>query len=178
MSLRNRPRYLGGTECSDGVDIGAKAVNRMASETSESCSVTVESNPTAGVEVCKDILSRLKEAGFGQDDAFGVHLAIDEAVANAVKHGNKMDPCKKVTISYAVCPEKVEVSITDEGEGFDPGELPDPRHGRNLFKPNGRGVLLIHSYMDLVRYENNGRTVQMVRYKERPPIMGRESREA
>ena len=149
----------------------------MASETSDSCSVVVESRPAAVVEVCKDILKKLREEGFAQDDAFAVHLAFEEAFANAVKHGNKMDPQKKVTVSYLVTHDRVEIKVTDEGEGFNPGGVPDPRHGRNLFKPNGRGVLLIYSYMDVVRYSNEGRTVHMIRYKDRPSVLGMESRD-
>ncbi len=152
-------------------------VSPMASETSDSCSVVVESKPTAVVEVCKGLLKRLEEEGFAQDDAFAVHLALEEAFANAVKHGNKMDPDKKVTVSYSVTQDRVEIKVTDEGEGFNPGVVPDPRHGRNLFKPNGRGVLLIHSYMDVVRYSDEGRTVHMIRYRDRPSVLGMETRE-
>lgn len=134
------------------------------------CSVVLESSPTAAVDVCNDILSRLEEEGFGQDDKFAVHLAFEEAFANAVKHGNKQDPKKKVTVAYCVDHDKAIISITDEGVGFNPGNVPDCRCGKNLFKPNGRGVLLIHSYMDVVGYSDEGRTVRMTRYRERPPI--------
>jgi serine/threonine-protein kinase RsbW len=142
----------------------------MASETSNTCSVVLDSSPTAGAKVCQDILARLDEEGYNKDDAFAVHLAFEEAFANAVKHGNKLDPQKKVTVSYTVDNHKVVISITDEGPGFDPSGVPDCRCGKNLFKPNGRGVLLIHSYMDMVGYSDQGRTVQMTRYRERPPV--------
>ncbi len=142
----------------------------MASETSNTCSVVLESSPTAAGDVCNDILARLDEEGYGQDDKFAVHLAFEEAFANAVKHGNKMDPQKKVTVAYSVDHEKIFLSITDEGAGFNPKGVPDCRCGKNLFKPNGRGVLLIQSYMDVVGYSDQGRTVQMTRYRERPPI--------
>jgi len=150
----------------------------MASETSNTCSVVLETSPAAGVNVCKDILTRLEEEGYGQDDKFAVHLAFEEAFANAVKHGNKLDPDKKVTVAYSVDHDKVIISITDEGEGFNPGGVPDCRCGRNLFKPSGRGVLLICSYMDVVGYSDEGRTVQMTRYRERPPLSGHNSMEA
>jgi len=144
----------------------------MTSETSNSYSIVLESSPVAGVEVCKDILARLGEEGFTEDDRFAVHLAFEEAFANAVKHGNKLDPQKRVTVVYSVDHDKAVVSITDEGVGFNPRSVPDCRRGKNLFKPNGRGVLLIHSYMDVVGYSDEGRTVRMVRYRERPPITG------
>ncbi|MBN2454930.1 MAG: ATP-binding protein [Sedimentisphaerales bacterium] len=143
----------------------------MTSEISNSCSVVVESKATAAVGVCKDILAKLEEEGFSRDDGFAVHLALEEAFANAVKHGNKKDPNKKVTIAYTVNHDSVSIEVTDQGDGFNPTNVPDPRHGKHLFEPNGRGVLLIHCYMDVVRYKNDGRTVQMIRYKERPSII-------
>lgn len=87
---------------------------------------------------------------------------------NAVKHGNRMDPSKKVTIEYVVDPEKVEIRMTDEGPGFDPGRIPDPRVGKNLYRPDGRGLLLIRSYMHSVEYSERGNSLRMVRHKSQP----------
>jgi serine/threonine-protein kinase RsbW len=101
---------------------------------------------------------------------FAVHLAVEEAFLNAVKHGNKMDPDKKVQIDFLVDCDKVEVSVTDQGEGFKPEGVPDPRVGRNLYKPEGRGLLLINSYMDVVRFNDRGNSVRMIRYRERPSL--------
>ncbi len=99
-----------------------------------------------------------------------MHLALQEAFINAVRHGNQMDPDKEVKIEYLVDPEKFEISVTDEGEGFDPEAVPDPRCGENLYKPNGRGLLLMRAYMDAVEYNEKGNRVRMVRYRERPPV--------
>ncbi len=63
---------------------------------------------------------------------------------------------------------KVEISMTDEGRGFDPNAVPDPRYGENLYKAGGRGLLLICSYMDIVEFNERGNRVRMVKYKERP----------
>jgi len=115
-------------------------------------------------------VSKLEGSGFTKEDVFAVHLALQEAFINAVKHGNKMDPTKKVKIEYSLGLDKIEISITDEGVGFDPSAVPDPRAGENLFKPNGRGLLLIRSYMDVVKYNEQGNTLYMVRYKERPRL--------
>jgi serine/threonine-protein kinase RsbW len=76
-----------------------------------------------------------------------------------------MDPTKKVTIEYAVDPDKVEICLTDEGEGFDPSSIPDPRVGENLYRPEGRGLLLINSYMHVVEYSARGNSLRMVRCK-------------
>jgi len=144
----------------------------MASETPIHSSVVVESKPSGLREPCERLLSVLEERGYTQDDMFAVHLALEEAFLNAVKHGNKMDPTKKVMLEYLVDDEKVEIRVMDEGRGFDPGSIPDPRAGENLYRPEGRGLLLINAYMDVVEYNEQGNGLRMVRYKNRP-ISGR-----
>ena len=142
----------------------------MASESPIGRSVIVDSRLSTMTGVCNQILSALDERNFSQDDMFAVHLAVEEAFLNAVKHGNKMDPDKKVQIDFSVDRDKVEISVTDQGEGFKPEGVPDPRVGRNLYKPEGRGLLLINSYMDVVRFNDRGNSVRMVRYRERPSL--------
>jgi len=142
----------------------------MASEAPISCSIVVESKPSAVVGVCKQILPKLKANDFGKDDIFAVHLTLEEAFLNAVKHGNKMDPTKKVKIDYSVDSDKVEICITDEGDGFEPEAVADPRFGEGLYEPGGRGLLLMNSYMDTVKYNERGNSVYMVRYKEKPHL--------
>lgn len=139
----------------------------MAAESPVCCSLVVESEPSALSRPCRQILAALRARGFSQDDVFGVHLALEEAFLNAVKHGNKMDSTKKVTVEYTVDQEKVEIRVTDEGEGFDPSTIPDPRVGENLYRPEGRGLLLIGSYMHTVEYSPKGNSLRMVRYKGR-----------
>lgn len=118
--------------------------------------------------MCDEVLARLKEHGFGKDDLFAVHLTLEEAFLNAVKHGNKMDPVKTVKVDYSISKEKLEITVTDEGSGFKPDNVDDPRFGENLFKPGGRGLLLMQSYMDIVKYNEQGNSVNMVRYREKP----------
>ena len=144
----------------------------MASEAPINCSLVVESKSSAVVDVCNQILSRLKEHNFDKDDIFAVHLTFEEAFLNAVKHGNKCDPTKKVKVDFCVDAEKVEISITDEGSGFVPDAVADPRFGAGLYEPGGRGLLLMDSYMDVVKYNDRGNSVYMVRYKEKPPMAG------
>lgn len=139
----------------------------MMSETSFSRSEVVESTPFAILKVWEWIRSKLKTNNFSQDDIFAVHLALEEAFTNAIKHGNKKDAAKKVKIDYSVSLDKLEVSMMDEGEGFDPKAVPDPRYGENLYKTEGRGLLLMRSYMDVVEFNERGNCVYMVRYKEK-----------
>ena len=139
----------------------------MASKIPISRSMVVENTLSAIVGVCRWILSELEANNFSQEDIFAVHLALEEAFVNAVKHGNKMDPDKEIKIDYSVDLDKVEISMTDEGDGFDPEAVPDPRCGENLYKTDGRGLLLIRSYMDVVEFNKRGNSVHMVRYKEK-----------
>ena len=135
---------------------------------SASYSIVVESKPSAVTGVFQQIQAKLIDHNFGKDDIFAVHLTLEEAFLNAVKHGNKMDPSKKVKVEYSIDADKIEISITDQGSGFRPDAVDDPRFGENLFKPGGRGLLLMNSYMDMVKFNQQGNRVSMVRYKEKP----------
>ena len=147
----------------------------MASDAPTKCSLVVESKPSALPVVCRQILRVLEEKGYSQDDIFAVHLALEEAFHNALEHGNKMDPTKNVHIDCSVDDSKVEISLQDQGAGFDPDGVPDPRFGKNLLKPSGRGLLLINAYMDVVKFASQGNSVQMIRYRERPSFGGAQS---
>lgn len=147
----------------------------MASKTPMNQSAAVESKPSAVTDVCKKILAELEAGDFSQEDIFAVHLALEEAFINAIKHGNRMNPEKEVKIDYSVGLDKVEIFMTDEGDGFDPNSVPDPRCGENLYKTAGRGLLLINSYMDVVEFSGHGNQVHMVRYKEKPRLAGSNS---
>lgn len=147
----------------------------MAPETPISNTIVVESKPSAIVEVCRAILPALEGNSYDQEDVFAVHLAMEEAFTNAIKHGNKMDATKSVKIEYSIDPDKIEISISDQGNGFNPQDIPDPRQKENLYKIEGRGLFLMRSYMDVVRYNERGNNVHMIRYKEKPSIMKRKN---
>jgi len=84
---------------------------------------------------------------YGEREIFCIKLALEEALVNAIKHGNQMDRNKKVHISYQVLPGRFDIQITDEGDGFDPGDVPDPTAVENLERPCGRGLMLMRHYM-------------------------------
>ncbi|PKL47301.1 MAG: ATP-binding protein [Planctomycetes bacterium HGW-Planctomycetes-1] len=117
--------------------------------------------------VCAKIMSLGKTLNYSGDDLFAIHLAMEEAIVNAVKHGNKQDTNKTVSIEYDVSPEKMDISVADEGRGFDSTHLADPRLSENIYKMGGRGVLLIKSYMDEVEYSKTGNTVRMLKFNSR-----------
>jgi serine/threonine-protein kinase RsbW len=130
-------------------------------------SVIVASTPSAVVDVFNQIQPGLQTNGYSEEDIFAIHLALEEAFINAVKHGNKMEPSKAVKVDYAIEPDKIEICMTDEGEGFDPEVIPDPRYGDNLYKPAGRGMLLMRSFMDVLEYSKKGNSLRMIRYREK-----------
>lgn len=142
----------------------------MGSKLPTGHSIDVESSTSAMPQLCERILAEIKANCFNSEDIFAIHLALEEALTNAIKHGNKMDTSKHVRIDYSVDSEKIEICITDQGDGFDLNRIPDPRSGENLYRPEGRGLLLIRSYMDVVEYNQRGNSVRMVRYKEKPPL--------
>ena len=137
----------------------------MLSKTPISHSVVVESRLSANAEACEWILSKLETNNYSQDDIFAVHLALEEAFLNAVIHGNRMNPNKEVKIDCSVSPDEVKISVADEGEGFDLSAVPDPRCAENIYKTSGRGLLLMRSYMDAVKFSQDGNRVDMVKYK-------------
>ncbi len=114
------------------------------------------------------VLARLTELGYGEDCRFAVRLAIEEALINAMKHGNRMEESRKVRLAYRVLADRVEIRVADEGAGFQPACIPDPTVDENLQRPCGRGIMLMRSYMDEVTYATNGTEVQMVKYRGSP----------
>jgi serine/threonine-protein kinase RsbW len=113
-----------------------------------------------------EMLKTLRDHDFDEDMVFAVHLSLEEAFVNAIKHGNHEDPQKSIKVECLITPDKFDVSIADEGFGFDPKGIPDPRCNSNLYKTTGRGVLLIQSYMDLVEYNSRGNCIHMVKYRQ------------
>jgi serine/threonine-protein kinase RsbW len=111
------------------------------------------------------ILTELQRCGFSEDAVFAMKLALEEALTNAVKHGNHSDPAKKVTVRYAVTPEKAVVTVRDEGVGFLPEHVPDCTSPDRLPVPNGRGIMLMRAYMDEVCYRDQGREVYFVKHR-------------
>jgi serine/threonine-protein kinase RsbW len=107
------------------------------------------------------ILRKAEACGFSSESMFAIKLTIEEGLTNAIKHGNKQDPGKTVTVRYFVDTEQVVVSIKDQGAGFDPDDVPDPRSEDRLALPNGRGILLMRAYMTQVEYRQNGTEVFM-----------------
>lgn len=109
------------------------------------------------------IIGELQRFGFSEEQLFAVKLALEEALTNAVRHGNAGDATKKITVRYAVNEEKAVIVVGDEGKGFSPEDVPDPTAPERVPLPNGRGIMLMRTYMDEVNYRDNGREVRFVK---------------
>jgi serine/threonine-protein kinase RsbW len=117
--------------------------------------------PTEMEPVLADVLESLERAGFNDREKFSVRLALEEAIMNAIRHGHRYDRTKYVCVRYRVTAECLLVEIEDQGQGFDPRTVPDPRAPENLEREGGRGLFLMYSYMTWVRYNERGTCVTM-----------------
>lgn len=125
--------------------------------------VTIASDFAAAREVQKRILDAVELSGFTPHSTFSIKLSLEEALINAIKHGNKLDPAKNVHVEATISAEQADISIEDEGPGFDRHAVPDPTLQENLEKCSGRGILLIEAYMDQVEWSNRGRRLRIVK---------------
>ena len=103
---------------------------------------------------------------FGEDDVFAIKLALEEALVNAVKHGNKLDKAKVVRVQYHITDQRADIAIEDQGTGFNPAELPDPTADENLEMCSGRGILLMRAYMTSVVFNPVGNKVTLTKFNE------------
>jgi len=121
-----------------------------------------------GRAIQKRILEEVEKHHFHDDALFAIKLALEEALINAIKHGNKEDRHKKVRIACRVTDTEAEIIIEDEGPGFERSSVPDPTSDENLERLHGRGILLMEAYMHNIEWSNQGRRVRMVRRNEPP----------
>jgi serine/threonine-protein kinase RsbW len=107
------------------------------------------------------VAAAMTALGYPDKDVFGMRLALEEALVNAIKHGHREDTSKQVRISYRVNARRVLVQIEDEGPGFDPHQVADPCAETNLDRPGGRGLLLMRHYATWLRYNRRGNCVAL-----------------
>ena len=109
------------------------------------------------------LMNALTAAGYSKAAAFGVRLALEEAVVNAMTHGHRALPAgTPVRLEFSVSPARVELTVEDRGPGFSPASVPDPTLDENLETPTGRGIMLMRAYMTRVSYNERGNRVTMV----------------
>ena len=122
---------------------------------SERIDITISSR-FENIELVQVIAEHLCEnAGLDEDGSHWIGMAVREAVANAIKHGNKLDVRKKVHSRFELRGSNLEITVSDEGEGFDPEKVSDPLDSQNLMKTSGRGIFYMKTFMDDIRYTFN-----------------------
>lgn len=127
--------------------------------------IQIDSDLCQAREVEDQILSAAQQNGYDEDTIFALRLSVEEALSNAIRHGNQYDAHKKVDIRYLVNSDRIELYVQDEGKGFDPGVVPDPTTPENLETPSGRGIMLMRAYMNQVEYNEQGNQVHLVKLK-------------
>ena len=136
-------------------------MNSPVSET-----IVIPSNLSRAKALEEQIMGAVDHYCYSENAVFSIKLALEEALTNAIKHGNKNDETKRVTISYSIDNDQVEIYIADEGPGFNPSNIPDPTIDENLEVPSGRGIMLMNAYMNEVNYNRRGNQVRMLKRNE------------
>jgi serine/threonine-protein kinase RsbW len=122
----------------------------------------------ATLPVIEFVVAAMAAEGYPRRDLFGMRLALEEALSNAVKHGHRGDPTKRISIRYRVNAQRVLAEVEDQGAGFDTQAVPDPLAPENLGRPSGRGLLLMRTYTTWVRYNERGNGVTLCKCRSDP----------
>lgn len=119
------------------------------------------------------LIDLFAEAGLGGDEEYWILTALREAIANAIRHGHYGRPEESVRVDYRIEADQLAITVVDQGEGFDPTLIPDPRDAENLLKPCGRGIFYMRRFMDSVTFRRGpggGTMVFMDRKLTQRPI--------
>lgn len=128
---------------------------------------TIPSDTAIGSALIAGLLEAMLEREWPSVELFHVQLAYEEAVVNAILHGNDESPDKTVEIEFLCETDRVKIRITDQGHGFVPSDVPDPRTGERLEAAGGRGLLLMTEVMSEVKYNASGNEVTLTKYRGR-----------
>lgn len=109
------------------------------------------------------VLALLEPLSLKETEQFDIRLCFEEALINAIKHGNGLKPGSKVRVTVEADKDALSVTIEDQGRGFNPKQLADCTRKPNLWKCRGRGIYLIHQLMDQVEYNERGNRIRMVK---------------
>ena len=113
----------------------------------------IQSDPDLMPEVEALVLEAAIKAGLNEDKYNNISLAVAEAISNSMKHGNKNDKKKRVFITIEADNEKMVITLKDEGDGFNPNEIPDPTKPENILKDSGRGIHIMRSLLDDLHFK-------------------------
>jgi serine/threonine-protein kinase RsbW len=124
--------------------------------------MTIPADPAAIPAITEGVNAMLTQKGWPEDQIMAVELALQEAVANGIRHGCRGDASKRVQCTVNIAADgEIIITVRDPGEGFEPGRVANPLAPENILKPSGRGIFLINGLMDDVQFADGGRQVQM-----------------
>jgi serine/threonine-protein kinase RsbW len=138
-----------------------------SSNAPEKLSRELPSELSAYHEFVEEVLGKLQQLGWSEGVLFGIHMALEESISNAIRHGNQGDLQKKVRVDCELEPHRFWVRVQDEGEGYSPDQVPDCRSEENLEQPGGRGLALIRAYMTTVQHSDCGSCLTMEKLLEK-----------
>ncbi|MCR4415254.1 MAG: ATP-binding protein [Thermoguttaceae bacterium] len=132
------------------------------------CKRVIPSRSGAGSCIEAEVIGELERQQWPARDVFCVRLALEEALVNAIKHGNHFDATKHVYVECVISPDLLRISIADEGEGFNPDDVPDPTDPEFIDRPSGRGIMLMRSFMSRVEFNERGNQVILEKRRAQP----------
>ena len=126
----------------------------------------IASDPDLCAPIIAQLLDQLAIFGWSTKDSFAIHMAMEEVILNAIRHGNECRKGTFVHVTMELDDLQFSSTVSDEGTGFDPAEVPDPTDNANLDKCSGRGVMLIKHFVDEVTYNACGNSVTLSKAKQ------------
>lgn len=147
-----------------GMDLNSELSGKEQSSSTQ-FEVTLPADVAAISPVVAWVMRLVGEFEFAAGKEFEIETALREALANAILHGCKCDPTKKVDCIVTANREQgIQIVVRDPGTGYDPSAIPSPTEGSNLYSEHGRGILLINQLMDEVKLERNGAVIRMRKF--------------
>ncbi len=134
--------------------------------TDQTTRLVLPSHIEAVADAAVAVTDFLRNCGVSEELSFGIEMAVRESVTNAMVHGNQEDESKSVEVILNCHDNELEIEVRDQGEGFDPTDVPDPTNAENLLKTSGRGIFLMRTFMDEIEWRNRpegGTAVRMTK---------------
>ena len=134
--------------------------------TDQTTRLVLPSHIEAVADAAAAVTDFIRNCGVSEELSFGIEMAVRESVTNAMVHGNQEDESKSVEVVFNCHDNELEIEVRDQGEGFDPANVPDPTNAENLLKTSGRGIFLMRTFMDEIEWRNRpegGTAVRMTK---------------
>ena len=134
--------------------------------TEQTTRLVLPSHIEAVADAAAAVTDFIRNCGVSEELSFGIEMAVRESVTNAMVHGNQEDESKSVEVVFNCHDNELEIEVRDQGEGFDPANVPDPTNAENLLKTSGRGIFLMRTFMDEIEWRNRpegGTAVRMTK---------------